>query len=154
MYRLSEELATKVMSLSKNIDVPELSLESEENPFKLRSTNSLGYIDPVCALGTECAYVLEVPYSFVVSATTTVKASLNGYWLYRREELEAVDDPNMTLPRHVLDPNVPAADQERVDISSCCVRLPSDIDKLTCPMLTTIEQLLAKEPALMDCLNL
>ena len=43
--------------------------------------------------------------------------------------------------------------EEQIDVSDCAIVLPNDIDKLVAPTISTMEQLIAKEPMLIDCLN-
>ena len=64
----------------------------------------------------------------------------------------AADEP-WEIERALIDPGADDY-EEKMDVSDCAVILPSDIDKLVAPTISTMEQLIAKEPLIIDCLNL
>jgi len=147
MYRISDELAKKILSSIKNPEV----ISSGENAFTYTSKNSIGIIDPTCAIGTDFLYSLECPTPVIYPEFPFIP-TLKGYFLYRREELGAADEP-WEIERALIDPGTDDY-EEKMDVSDCAVILPSDIDKLVAPTISTMEQLIAKEPLIIDCLNL
>jgi len=56
------------------------------------------------------------------------------------------------INRVLVDPT--ATDpEEMIDVSDAAVILPNDVDKLTAPTINTMDQLIKKEPLIVDCLN-
>lgn len=147
MYRLSEELAKELLKKIKNPEV----ISFGQQAFTFSRHTSVGIIDPICSIGTDFEYSLECPVPIIYPELPFIPV-LNGYFLYRRHELSNPMEP-WEITRVLVDPN--AKDyEEKLDVRDCAVMLASDVDKLTAPTITTMEQLLAKEPALIDCLNL
>jgi hypothetical protein len=151
MYRLSEEIATKILKSIKNPDIGELDINSK-TVFLPQNKRSIGLIDPFAAIGLDMDYILEVPYSLFSQLETSAK-SLQGYWLYKKGELSKPEEP-IEIPKALVDINLPKDSEELLDVSDCCVQMPGEIDKLTCPLISSLDTLLAKEPLLLDCLNL
>lgn len=147
MYRLSEELAKIVLSM---IRTPEL--ESAGNTaFLPRHLNSVGIIDPICCAGSTFHYILECPKPIIYHNMPFVPPSVDGYFLYRKEELQPVTE-KWEINRVLVDPTATDPD-EMLDVSDAAVVLPSDVDKLTAQTIKTMEQLIKKEPLIIDCLN-
>lgn len=148
MYRLSKELAYELMKKIKN---PEI-IQSGEHIFEFASKNSIGILDPHVVVGSEFPYILESPLPLMYPDLAYKSNSIDGYFLYRRDEL-MVPLENWSILRILVDPTTTDHDEE-IDVGECSVVLPNDIDKLVALTINTIEQLLTKEPQIMDCLNL
>lgn len=149
MYRLAEDVARKVV---KNIRGPEINPTdiTQKDPFKPKNFNSIGLIDPYCCIGTDFHYLLEFPYPFINPNLPPIP-SLDGFWLYRKEELFPPTDP-FSVPRYLADPNILDPD-DHFDVTDCSIVIPSEVDKLTCKSIMTFEQLIKNEPLILDCLN-
>lgn len=150
MYRLSAELAKIVISMIKS---PEL--ESAGNTaFLPKHLNSIGLIDPICCAGSAFNYVLESPKPIIYQNMPFVPPSIDGYFLYRKDELQQVKEP-WEINRVLVDPT--ATDpEEMIDVSDAAIIVPNDIEKLTIPVthhLKTLDELIKKEPLIIDCLN-
>jgi hypothetical protein len=150
MYRLSEELAKLVLSMIKS---PEL--ESYGNTaFLPKTLNSVGIIDPICCMGSAFHYVLESPKPVIYQSLPFTPPNVDGYFLYKKDELKALEEP-FEINRVFIDPTTEDP-EEKIDVQDVSIVLPSDIDKLTIPTachLKTLEELVAKEPLIIDCLN-
>ena len=151
MYRLSEEVAQKILKSIKNPDIGELDINSN-SVFLAKNKHSIGLIDPFASIGLDLDYILEVPYPMFTNIQAPEK-TLQGYWLYKRGELPTPEEP-IEIPKALVDVNLPREAEELLDVSDCCVQVPSDIDKLTCPLVSSFEKLIEKEPLLLDCLDL
>lgn len=149
MYRITEEIAIKLL---RNIRNPELGPVdvTREDPFTPKNLNSLGIIDCYCAIGTEFNYSIEFCYS-VINPSLPALPGLEGFWLYRRSELQQPSEP-FSVPRYLADPNMKDG-AELMDVTDCAITLPGEIDKLTCLSILSFEKLLEKEPFLLDCLR-
>jgi hypothetical protein len=150
MYRLSVDLARFLIENRRNEDLPRLEL-GEKKPFEPRNKQSIGFIDPICAVGTDLDYLLESPTPMVNIGDYKFPPVLDGFWLYKRGELKKPDEP-LQVERRLIDPtgrNV----SDIIDVTDCAIVLPSDIDKLTCKTITTLEKLLEIEPELRNCLK-
>lgn len=147
MYRLSEEVAKQIIAKTKS---PEL--ESAGNTaFLPKHLNSVGIIDPICCVGSNFHYILESPKPMIYQNLPFIPVSIPGYFLYRKEELQELKEP-WEISRIFLDPT--ATDpEELIDVHDVAIMLPSDVEKLTAITITTIEQLIKKEPLILDCLN-
>ncbi len=147
MYRLSEELAKIVLSMIKT---PEL--ESAGNTaFLPRHLNSVGIVDPICCAGSAFHYILECPRPIIHQNMPFIPPSVDGYFLYRKEELQPVQE-KWEINRVLVDPT--ATDpEEMIDVSDAAVVIPNDVEKLTAQTLKTMDQLIKKEPLIIDCLN-
>lgn len=150
MYRLSEDLAKELIKKIKSFD-----LESYGNTaFLPKSLNSVGLIDPICCIGSAFHYILESPKPLIYQHLPFTPASVDGYFLYKKEELQSLTEP-FEINRVFVDPTSEDP-EEKIDVSDAAIVLPSDIDKLTIPVthhLKTMEELIAKEPLIIDCLN-
>jgi len=147
MYRLSPELAKEVMS---RIKAPEIE-SSGPNAFLPKNFSSVGIIDPIVAIGTDYFFVLECPIPVVYPELQYIP-TLKGYFLYKKEELKRVEEP-WEVQRLFLDPICTSVD-ERLDVREAAVMVASDVDKLTCQTISTIEKLIEKEPLIIDCIDL
>ena len=148
MYRLSESLAKEIMS---KIKVPEIE-SSDNTAFLPKSLNSVGIIDNIVAVGTDYYYSIECPSNVIYPDLPATPVGVNGYFLYRREELKKVDE-QWDVQRVFIDPICTSAD-ERLDVREAAIQVASDIDKLIAPTITNMGQLIGKEPLILDCLNL
>jgi hypothetical protein len=149
VYRLSEEVVHKILRNIRSSGIGPVDI-NEKDPFEPKNKHSIGFLDPYCAIGTDFNYVLEFPYPFINQNLPPLD-SLNGYWLYRRDELKHPDEP-FEVPRYLADPNIQDG-EEVMDVSDCAVIIPSDVEKLTCKSILTFEKLIEIEPMLLDCLN-
>lgn len=147
MFRLSEELAKELL---KKIKTPKI-ISSGENAFTYKDP-SVGLIDPTCAIGADFPYLIESPVPILYPDLPYIKNGISAYFLYRREELQPLREP-WEIVRTLVDPNTKDY-EEKLDCSDCAILIPSDIEKLVAPTVSTLEQLLTKEPALAICLNL
>lgn len=147
MYRLNEELAKSLISMIKS---PEL--ESAGNTaFLPKHLNSIGIVDPICCAGSAFHYIIESPKPMIYQNIPFIPPSVDGYFLYRKEELQPVNEP-WEINRALIDPT--ATDpEEMIDVSDSAIMLPSDVEKLTAPTINTMDQLIKKEPLIVDCLN-
>lgn len=151
MYRLSEELAKLLITKIKSPD-----LETSGNTaFLPKSLNSVGLIDPICCVGSSFHYILESPKPIIYQNLPFIPTGIQGYFLYRKEELQDLTEP-WQIKRVFVDPT--ALDpEEEIDVGDVSIVLPSDIDKLTIPVthhLNTMGELIKKEPLILDCLDL
>jgi len=149
MWRLSEEVARKIVRNVKSPEIGPFEI-NEQDPFTPKSLNSVGFLDPYAAIGTDFHYVLELPYAFINPNLPPLKV-LDGYWLYRKQELLRPNEP-FHVPRYLADPNIENAN-ETLDVADCAIVLPSDVDKLTCRSIMSFEKLIEAEPLILDCLN-
>lgn len=148
MYRLSDELAKLILS---KIKAPEIE-SSGPDAFLPKSLNSVGIIDPTCAIGTQYHYLLETPVPIIFPDLSHIPPSVNGYFLYRKEELLQPMESWLIIEALI---NPLAKDYEnQIDVSDCAVVLPSDTEKLTAKRISTIERLIELEPRISNCLNL
>lgn len=147
MYRLSEELAKLIISKIKS---PELE-PGGNTAFLPRHLNSIGIVDPICCAGSAFHYTIESPKPLIYQNIPFVPPSIDGYFLYRKEELQPLKE-KWEINRVLVDPT--ATDpEEMIDVSDAAVMLPSDVDKLTAQTINTMDQLIKKEPLIIDCLN-
>lgn len=149
MYRLGTDLAHFLITNRKSEQLPPVGL-SELKPFEPRNLRSIGFIDPICAVGTSLDYCIECPAP-MMETNIPYAPVLDGYWLYRRDELKRPTEP-ISLERKMVDPTGKDSD-EILDVTDCAIVLPSDIDKLTCKTITTLEKLLEVEPGIKECLK-
>lgn len=149
MYRLSETLVSEMMLKVRKAKIN----EDVGTAFTHADLNSIGIIDPHAAIGTNFHYSVESPVPIMYPDIPYEKTNVHGFFLYKREELAPLEGQPWTLNKSVVDPL--CTDQtEQIDASECAIVLPSDIDKLTCKTLSTMEQLIKHEPLIIDCLNL
>lgn len=148
MYRLSDALVAELMPKVKKVEV----FNDGERAYTHASENSIGIIDPHAAIGTEFHYIIESPVPVLYPELPFVKMNVHGFFLYKHEELVPLDGA-WTLKRSFVDP-ICANHEEDIDAGDCAIKLPSDIDKLTCKTISTMEQLIKHEPLILDCLNL
>lgn len=147
MYRLSEELAKKILPMIKPPD-----LEPAGNTaFLPKHLNSVGLIDPICCAGSAFHYILECPRPIIYQSMPFVPPSVDGYFLYRKEELQPVQE-KWEINRVLVDPTATDPD-ELIDVQNESIILPNDVEKLTATTINTMEQLIKKEPLIIDCLN-
>jgi hypothetical protein len=149
MYRLSEDVARKLL---RNVRSPEIGPMdiTQKDPFSPKNLNSIGFIDPYCCIGTDFHYLLEFPYPFINPNLPPIQG-LNGFWLYRREELLPPGEP-FTVPRYLADPNIQNG-EEQLDVTDCSITVPDEWKKLSATSILTFEALIKNEPLLLDCLN-
>lgn len=149
MYRLSETVVQKIL---KNIKSPNMGPMDvlQKDPFTPKNLHSIGFVDSYCCIGTEFDYVLEVPYPFINPNLPPLEV-LDGYWIYRREELQQPTEA-FSVPRYLADPNIQSAD-DMLDVTDCSIVLPSEVDKLTCRSIMDFGTLLKYEPLIIDCLR-
>lgn len=149
MYRISEEVARKLIKNIKSPEIGPLDI-NQKNPFAPKNKHSIGFIDPYAAVGLDFDYILELGYPFI-NPNLPLLPVLSGYWLYRKDELTQPTEP-FHVPKYLADPNVETVD-DTMDVSDCSVILPSETDKLTCKSISTFERLIEMEPLILDCLN-
>lgn len=149
MYRLSEDVARKIL---KNVKPPEVGPMdiTQSDPFTPKSLNSIGFVDPYCCIGTDFHYILELPYPFI-NANLPPLETLDGFWLYRREELRQPTEP-FNVPRYLADPNIKNG-EDQLDVTDVSIVIPSDVEKLTCCSIMDFGTLIKYEPLLLDCLK-
>jgi hypothetical protein len=147
MYRIAEELAKEIIEM---INTPELE-SSGNTAFLPKHQNSIGIIDPICCVGTAFHYLIESPKPMIYQTLPFAPPSINAYFLYRKEELQQVQEP-WEINRVLVDPTSQNP-EEMIDVSDAAIILPDDIDKLTAQTITTMDQLIKKEPLIVDCLN-
>lgn len=149
MYRLSPELAKEIMSKIKPAEIN----SSGNTAFLPKSLNSIGVIDGMVAVGTDYYYSIECPGNVLYPELPVVEtSSVKGYFLYKREELQKLDEA-WNVQRVFVDPVCTSAD-EQIDVREAAIQVASDIDKLTAPTINTMEQLISKCPLILDCLDL
>lgn len=149
MYRLSPDLVKELMHKMRK---PKLH-EDLGNAFTHSDLNSIGVIDPHAAVGTNFHYSIESPLPVMFPATPYEKVNVDGFFLYKREELQGLTEQPWTLNKAIIDP-LCQDHTEQMDAADCAIVLPTDIDKLTCKTLNTLDQLLKHEPLIVDCLNM
>lgn len=149
MWRLSDDLAKEIMAKIKTPEIESLG----PNMFLPKTLNSVGIIDPMVAIGTDYHYSIECPFPVIAPELPSLPANINGYFLYRREELLQLMQPWM-ITKALVDSS--ASDYtEQIDARDCAIILPNDIDKLMTPITRmSLEQFLEREPKLAYCLNL
>jgi hypothetical protein len=147
MYRLSEELATLLMS---KIKAPELD-SSGNTAFLPKNLNSIGIIDPICCVGSMFHYMLESPKPVIYQELPFIPASVQGYFLYRKEELSTPTEP-WEINKVFVDPTT-TDPEEMIDVRDAAIILPSAIDKLVAPTISSMDQLIKKEPLIADCID-
>lgn len=148
MHRISYDLSSYLMNNTNKPDMPPLRLD-EQHPFLPKSRKAVGVIDPYMALGIDFDYVVEASVAVINNMSTKVESA--SFWLYRREELKKPTQP-VLVPQMYLDPNIQEPDK-MLDITDCCVELPPEIEKLTCPLISSLDYLLQIEPDLEKCLK-
>ena len=147
MYRLSDELAKLILSKIKS---PEL--ESYGNTaFLPKHLNSVGIIDPICCIGSAFHYILESPKPIIYQNLPFVPTGIQSYFLYKKEELQQLEEP-WEINRVFVDPTTQDP-EEKIDVRDVAIVLPTDIEKLTAQTITNMDQLIKKEPLIIDCLN-
>ena len=148
MYRLSESLAKEIMS---KIKTPEIE-SSGSNAFLPKNYFSVGIADPICCVGSDYEYLLESPVPVIYPELPYVPVGVQAYFLYRRDELKRVDEP-WEVQEVFINPTC-TDPEKRIDCKDAAVQLPNDIEKLTAITVTSMGQLIGKEPLLLDALNL
>jgi|SRR6185437_13247347 len=147
MYRLNEELAKSIISMIKS---PELE-GAGNTAFLPKHLNSVGIVDPICCAGSAFHYIIESPRPIIYQNIPFVPPSVDGYFLYRKEELQQVQEP-WEINRVLVDPTA-TNPEEMIDVSDAAIVLPNDVEKLTAQTINTMDQLIKKEPLIIDCLN-
>ena len=105
------------------------------------------------AVGTDYYYSIECPGNVIYPELPVVEtSSVKGYFLYKREELQKLDEA-WNVQRVFVDPVCTSAD-EQIDVRDAAIQVASDIDKLTAPTINTMEQLVSKVPLILDCIDL
>lgn len=148
MYRLSEELAKEIIA---RIKAPEYE-SSGNTAFLPKNLNSVGLIDPICCIGSTFNYVLESPKPIMYHNIPFNPAGVNAYFLYRKEELKELEEP-WEIARVFVDPTAEDP-EEKIDVREAAIVLPTDIEKLTAQTINTMDQLIKKEPLILDCLDM
>lgn len=148
MYRLSEDLAKQLLKQMKS---PEFE-SSGNTAFLPKNLNSIGIIDPICCIGTMFHYILECPKPLIYPDLPANQVNVNGYFLYRKDELKSLEEP-FEISRHFVDPTTQDP-QEVIDVHDAAIVIPSDIEKLTAETINTLDRLIDKEPLIIDCLNM
>jgi len=149
MYRISEEVARKILRNVRSPEIGPMNITTKD-PFTPKNLNSLGFIDPYAAIGTDFHYLIEIPYPWINPNLPPIPG-LDGYWLYRREELLSPTEP-FSVPRYLADPNILDGEQQ-LDVTDCSIVLPTEVEKLTCRSIMTFEQLVKFEPLILDCIS-
>jgi hypothetical protein len=147
VYRLSEELAKTVISMIKSPEFEGIGTAA----FLPKHLNSIGIIDPICCAGSVFHYAIEIPTPTLYQNVQFTPPGVNGYFLYRKEELKAVQEP-WEINRVLVDPTATNPD-EMIDVADTAIVLPNDVEKLTAQTIHTMEQLIKKEPLIIDCLD-
>ncbi|MGH7974919.1 MAG: hypothetical protein ACREBR_05290 [bacterium] len=151
MYRLSDELAKIVMAKIKSPDLETIG----NTAFLPKTLNSIGIIDPICCYGSMFPYMIESPKPVLYEDLPFIATGIQAYFLYKKDELKTINEP-WEIYRLFVDPTAKDP-EEKIDVADAAVLLPTDVEKLTIPVtyhLNTLEQLIAKEPMIVDCLNL
>lgn len=148
MYRLSESLAREILLKIKSPEMESIGPDA----FTPKNLNSIGIADATCAIGTDFRYILEAPINIIYPELPYVPVGVKGWFLYRNSELSRPTEPWM-VTKMLIDPNI-ADPEEQIDCAECSIVLPSDVEKLTCQTIGTMEKLIEKEPLILDCLNL
>ncbi len=149
MYQIPPKLADYLVMHAKDPEIPGLR-KDEERPYTPRHFKSIGVIDPYQIIGTDMDYVIEMQYSVEDSESEVYTPDINGCWLYHRTELQPPTE-EIKVPRNEIDPYYSGADD--IDVSDCCVKTPSPVEKLTAIKVDNLETLLEKEPNLKDCIE-
>ena len=148
MYRLSESLAKEIMS---KIKAPEIE-SAGPNAFLPKNYNSVGIADPICCVGASYSFLLESPVPIIYPELPFVPVGVQGYFLYKKEELLQPMEPWEVAECFV---NPTCTDPEKkIDCREAAIILGSDIDKLVAPTIGTMGQLIKFCPLIIDCLNL
>lgn len=147
MWRLSDSLAKELISKIKS---PELE-SSGNTAFLPKSLNSIGLIDPICCVGSTFQYVLESPKPIIYQNLPFIPSGIQGYFLYKKEELQELTEP-WEISRVFVDPTAQDP-EEKIDVRDAAIILPNDVEKLVAPTINTMEQLIKKEPMILDCLD-
>lgn len=149
MYRLSDDLARELL---KKMKTPHIYTSgNRKDLFTPVDFNGIGVVDPMCAVGTEFNYSIECPIPIIYPELPYIPASVNGFFLYRKEELLQPIE-KWLITRALVDPNTKNY-EEQIDVADCSVILASDIDKLTCKTINTLEKLIEVEPCILDCVD-
>jgi len=148
MFRLSESLAKEIMS---KIRAPEIE-SSGPNVFLPKNLNSVGIIDSMVACGVDYHFVLECPNNVLYPELPVLGTDVQGYFLYRNEELQKVED-EWSVQRVFIDPTCTNA-EEKIDVREAAIQLPNGIEKLTCKTINDMGQLIKFCPTIIDCIDL
>jgi hypothetical protein len=150
MYRLSDDLAKLIL---QKMRIPKIHTEGERKDlYTPVDYRGIGVADPLCAVGTEFDYTLECPMPIIYPELPHIPASVKGFFLYKRIELMQPMEPWL-ITRALIDPTTTDY-EEKIDVRECSIILASDIDKLTCKTIGTLEKLIEVEPLIIDSLNL
>jgi hypothetical protein len=95
---------------------------------------------------------LESPVPILYPELPYLPCGVQGYFLYKKGELQPVDEP-WEIAECFVNPSCTDA-EKRIDVHEAAVQVASDVDKLIAPTITSMGQLIGKEPLLIDCLNL
>lgn len=147
MYRLTKDIVSFLVSNARDPEFPTLKVD-EKAPFTPKNLHSIGMLDPTCSMGADFDYIIES--SVAVFAETDKHIGVDGYWLYRREELTKPTEP-VSIPAIAFDPN--AKEDDMLDVTDCCVVTPPMMDKLTATLIKTLKNLITIEPGLKLCLR-
>lgn len=147
MYRLSDELAKQLISKIKNPDIE----SSGNTAFLPKSLNSVGIIDPLCCVGSMYHYILESPKPMIYQELPFIPSGVQGYFLYRKEELQDLTEPWEIL-RVFVDPTT-VDPEEQIDVQDVSILLPNDVEKLTAQTISSMGQLIKHCPTIIDCLD-
>ena len=148
MLRLTDSLARELMSKIKSPKI----ITKGDRIFEYEDLKSIGVLDPHACVGSEFPFLIESPVPLFYPELPYRKNAVDGFFLYRKSELQVAPE-SWPIKRVLIDP-LCTNYEEQIDVSACSVTLPSDINKLTCQTVSTLEKLIEKEPTIIDCLNL
>lgn len=153
MYRIPVNLADYLIKNSRDPEIPGLN-KDPINPFTPRNLCAVGYLDPFVSSGADYTYSVfaDLPYP-ETEKFPAYTPELQGYWLCKREELtQSKDTDQITVNKGIVDPTCIDKD-EIIDITDCCIADVPAVDRLTCPMVNSLDRLLELEPGLKQCLT-
>lgn len=148
MYRLTKDLVSFLVTNAKDPEFPQLKI-TELDPYTPRNTHTIGLLDPTCSMGADFDYLVEssVP---VFAGAEEPTVSVDGYWLYRKEELKPSTE-TISIPASPYDPN--ASEDDMIDVTDCCIITPNYVEKLTAKLVDNLKDLIKLEPRLKECLK-
>lgn len=150
MYRLTEDFAKLIL---QKMRTPSIILDVDDpDVFVSKDTKGIGVIDPVCSIGTDWDYSIECPTP-VIYPNFPFFSTIDGYFLYKREELTAFPVEEWRILKALVDPNTKDS-EETVNVGDCSIALASDIDKLTAITIGSLDKLISLEPQIASCLVL
>lgn len=146
MYRITRDIALYLMDNSRDFKIPGID-KDKVNPFVIQNRDSIGSINAFMVVGSDSKFIVETD----APEANAINSEVSGFWLYKNSELKTPDDV-IEMPRSSLD-HYSTDLEEMLNVTDCVVELPSPIEKLTCPSVTTLERLFELEPELKNCLD-